>query len=182
MDEVQTGIGRTGSLFAYQKLGITPDIMMLAKGLGGGVPIGAVLVSERVASRIGPGSHGSTFGGNPLSMAAGCTVLDIVQRPGFLDRIVQLGEQLHAGGHLLVRRYPDVFEDVRGCGLLFGFRCKLKNTDIVAAAFERGLLCHTAGENVLRLLPPLIVEADQIELALNILDNVAKSMMQKTPN
>jgi acetylornithine/N-succinyldiaminopimelate aminotransferase len=176
LDEVQSGVGRTGSLFAYEQLGLTPDIMMLAKGLGGGVPIGAVLVSGRVASRIGPGSHGSTFGGNPLAMAAGCVVLDVVLRPGFLDQVVQLGEQLQAGGRKLVERYPDVFRCVRGRGLLFGLSCLRKNSDVVAAAFERGLLCHTAGENVLRLLPPLVVEADHIELALHVLEEIAQCM------
>ncbi|MFM8745855.1 MAG: aspartate aminotransferase family protein [Aestuariivirga sp.] len=175
LDEVQSGVGRTGSLFAYEQLGLTPDMMMLAKGLGGGVPIGAVLVSGRVASRIGPGSHGSTFGGNPLAMAAGCAVLDVVRRPGFLENVSRLGERLQASGHQLVERYPSVFSDVRGRGLLFGMRCVRKNADMVAAAFERGLLCHTAGENVLRLLPPLIIEAEHVDHAMSVLEDVARS-------
>lgn len=175
VDEVQTGIGRSGQLFAYEWTGVKPDIMTLAKGLGGGVPIGAVAVTDRVAQHMQPGTHGSTFGGNSLAVAAGNAVLDVMFVPGFLAAIERVSAHMFARGQSMVSEFPDLFEEVRGRGLLFGFKCRVPNAVLVAAALEEGLLCHVAGDNVLRLLPPLIINESHVDEAFEILRKVASN-------
>jgi len=173
VDEVQTGICRTGRLFGHQWADARPDIMTLAKGLGGGVPIGAICVSERVAKHMIPGTHGSTFSGNPLAMSAGNAVLDVVLAPGFIAGVERVSKHLFARGSALIEEFPHLFKETRGRGLLFGLKCQVPNADLVAAAFDAGLLCHIAGDNVLRLLPPLIVTEDHVNEAFEILRSVA---------
>lgn len=178
-DEVQTGIGRTGDFFGYQASGVAPDIMTMAKALGGGVPVGAIATTQRVADHMQPGTHGSTYSGNPLAMAAGNAVLDVVLAPGFLDHVRARGQQLRRLGADLVNDLPDVFTEVRGRGLLFGVKCKVPNSDLVAACFEKDLIVHIAGDNVLRLLPPLIVTEKQIDSAMTTI-RAAASDLQNT--
>jgi len=168
-DEVQTGVGRTGKLFAHEWAGITPDVMAIAKGIGGGFPVGACLATHEAASGMAPGSHGSTYGGNPLAMAAANAVLDVVLEDGFLDHVQKMGETLQARLADVVAKYPSVVKGVRGRGLMVALECVVTNTDLVSKCFENGLLCVPAGDNVMRLLPPLIVTEDDIEEAITIL-------------
>jgi len=168
-DEVQTGVGRTGKLFAYEWSGVAPDIMAIAKGIGGGFPLGACLASERAASGMTLGSHASTFGGNPLAMAVGNAVLDVVLAPDFLprvERVANFARQQLAG---LVAAHPKVFEDVRGEGLMLGLKMRVPNTEFVNQLFKQGMLAVGAGDNVVRLLPPLIVEEAEMREALGLL-------------
>jgi acetylornithine/N-succinyldiaminopimelate aminotransferase len=169
LDEVQSGVGRTGPFFAHQAAGIAPDIMAVAKGLGGGFPIGACLATAAVGDCMTAGSHGSTFGGNPLAMAAGNAVLDVVLADGFLPRVEEVAGLLRQGLEDLVARYPGVVSEVRGAGLLLGLRCEVANTDLLGAIRAEGLLAVTAGDNVLRLAPPLIIDEHHVEEALGIL-------------
>jgi len=166
LDEVQTGMGRTGKLFAYQWSTVTPDVMSLAKGLGGGFPIGAVVATEAVARTIRPGTHGTTFGGNPLACAAGNAVLDVVLAPGFLDGIVERGAALRRDLDALAAEFPSIIEDIRGQGLLVGLKVTVPNTDMQAACLAEGLLTVAAGDNVLRLAPPLIVTREDCATAV----------------
>jgi acetylornithine/N-succinyldiaminopimelate aminotransferase len=165
-DEVQTGIGRTGELFAYQRSGVVPDIMALAKGLGGGVPIGACLATADASKGMTSGTHGSTFGGNPLAMAAGNAVLDVVTAPGFLDSVRRTASIFKQRLIELKARHPEIIAEVRGEGLLLGLRTNLPNTEMVDALRAEKLLTVAAGDNVVRLLPPLIVSEDVIDDAL----------------
>ena len=161
LDEVQCGIGRTGKLFAHEWAGITPDIMAIAKAIGGGFPMGACLATEQAAQGMTAGSHGSTFGGNPLAMAVGNAVLEVVLEDGFLDNVNQLGLKLSQKLARLKDEYPDVIEEIRGSGLMIGIKCRVPNTEFSTACLEQKLMTVGAGDNVVRLLPPLIVtEAD----------------------
>jgi acetylornithine/N-succinyldiaminopimelate aminotransferase len=169
-DEVQTGIGHTGKLFAYEWHGVTPDVMGLAKGLGSGFPVGAVLASDAAAEGMVPGTHGSTFGGNPLAAAAGNAVLDVLLEDGFLDHVIEIGARLHKDVAAVVDRHPNVLESVRGQGLMVGIKCKATNMDVVAAMRERNVLMVPAGENVARMLPPLNIDASHVEEAVSALD------------
>jgi acetylornithine/N-succinyldiaminopimelate aminotransferase len=169
MDEVQTGMGRTGKLFAYEWSGIEPDVMSAAKGLGGGFPIGAVLAKEHCARALTPGTHGTTFGGNPLACAAGNAVLDVVLSPGFLDEVVRKAARLRAGMQKIADEFPTVFEELRGTGLLSGFKCVIPNGDVSNAFAAEGLLVVGAGENVVRLIPPLVVTDADIDAALEMI-------------
>ena len=169
-DEIQSGIGRTGKLFAHEWAGITPDIMAIAKGIGGGFPLGACLASEAAAAGMTIGSHGSTFGGNPLAMAVGNAVLDIVLADGFLDHVAQTGLRLKQKLAAIADAHPGAIEDVRGIGLMLGLKCRLPNGDVIAAARAEGLLLVAAGENVVRLLPPLIIGDEEITEAATRLD------------
>jgi acetylornithine/N-succinyldiaminopimelate aminotransferase len=180
LDEVQTGMGRTGKLFAYEWAGIEPDVMSLAKGLAGGVPMGAVLAKERVAKALVPGSHGTTFGGGPLACAAGNAVLDVILAPGFLGEIVATGEYLRAGLEKLCRNHPSVFTEVRGMGLLAGLKCAVPNTDVQNAAVAEGLLTVAAGDNVVRLAPPLIVRQAECDEALARLERAVRLVQPAT--
>ena len=157
MDEVQSGMGRTGKLFAHEWAGITPDVMSAAKGIGGGFPLGAVLAKEQFAKALKPGTHGTTFGGNPLACAAGNAVLDVILAPGFLEGVERKGRKLRAELDKLAREFPQVYEDARGMGLLQGLKCVLPQGEVQAACVAEGLMAITAGENVLRLAPPLVV-------------------------
>tara|TARA_B100000965_G_scaffold134585_1_gene112047 strand:+ start:10 stop:1143 length:1134 start_codon:yes stop_codon:yes gene_type:complete len=170
LDEVQTGNGRTGKLFAHEWAGVTPDILATAKGLGGGFPVGAVLATEAAAKAMTPGSHGSTFGGTPLAMAAVGAMLDVVLAPGFLAQVDKMARVLwdKLGG--VVAKYPQVLEDVRGQGLMVGMRCAVENGLLVDKMIEHGVLTVPAGENVVRMLPPMIIEESHIDEAVAALD------------
>ncbi|WP_025860940.1 aspartate aminotransferase family protein [Acetobacter papayae] len=157
LDEVQTGVGRTGRLFAHQWAGITPDVMSTAKGLGGGFPIGAILATQAVAAGMTPGTHGTTFGGNPLACAAANAVLDVILAPGFLDQVCERAALMDTLLDAVVADAPEIFDQRRGLGLLLGLRCVPPVGDVQDAAQDAGLLCVTAGDNVLRLVPPLTV-------------------------
>ncbi len=172
-DEVQCGMGRTGKLFAHEWAGVTPDIMMVAKGIGGGFPLGAVLATEAAAVGMVPGTHGSTYGGNPLGCAVGAKVVEIVADDAFLDAVGAKGARFRQGLEGLVASHPEVFDAVRGQGLMLGLKCKATNTDVVKAAYAEHLLTVPAADNVSRLLPALnILEAD-ISEALARLDRAA---------
>ena len=175
-DEVQTGMGRSGRLFAYQWSGVTPDIMTLAKGLGGGFPIGACLATARAASGMTAGSHGSTFGGNPLACACGNAVLDVLLEDGFLERVDELAKRLRHQLEQLAAAFPSLIQGVRGQGLLLGLVFVPPNTEISAKLMARGLLTVPAGDNVVRLLPPLIIGPAEIEEALAILEELCQEL------
>jgi acetylornithine/N-succinyldiaminopimelate aminotransferase len=177
-DEVQTGVGRTGKLFAYMHSGVAPDIMAIAKGIGGGFPMGACLSTLEAGKGLTAGTHGTTFGGNPLAMAVGNAVLDIVLADGFLPQVDRIARRLWARLESLVAKYPKVFAEVRGAGLLLGLRCVPPNTEIIDKLIENGLLTVGAGENVIRLLPPLIIEDSHVEEAMSALDRAAASFSQ----
>ena len=161
-DEVQTGVGRTGKFFAYQHSGAAPDIMASAKGIGGGFPMGVCLATDEAAKGMTPGTHGTTYGGNPLAMAVGNAVLDIVLEDGFLDHVRDVALQFKQSLASLADRYPDVIEEVRGEGLLIGLKAAVPNGELVASLREHGMLTAPAGDNVVRLLPPLTVTADEV--------------------
>jgi len=170
LDEVQTGVGRTGKLFAYEWSGVTPDVMALAKGIGGGFPLGACLATAAAAKGMTVGTHGSTFGGNPLAMAVGQAVMEEVTSEGFLDHVRRMGlyfKQRLAG---VVDGHPDLVAEVRGEGLLIGVRCVKPVGEVVAAMRDAGLIGAAAGENVVRLLPPLNVTEAEIDEAVDRLD------------
>ncbi len=171
-DEVQSGMGRTGKLFAHEWAGIEPDIVATAKGIGGGFPMGACLAKEKVAKALTAGSHGSTFGGGPLAMACGNAVLDILLADGFLANVERMGRVLRARLEALVKRHPGVLVDVRGAGLMLGIKCAVPNTEMVNRLRAAGLLTVGAGENVVRILPPLIIGESHVDGALKILDEV----------
>jgi acetylornithine/N-succinyldiaminopimelate aminotransferase len=175
-DEVQCGMGRTGKLFAHEWSGIAPDVMAVAKALGNGFPIGACLATEKAAIGMVPGTHGSTFGGNPLAVAAGNAVMDTMLEPGFFDAVQKKSRLFSEGLEALVAAYPKLFAELRGSGFLLGIRCQpgLTAGDFVAALRANGLLALTAGENVLRLLPPLVVGDAEIAEGLGILNKVAR--------
>ncbi len=166
-DEIQTGVGRTGKLFAYEWTGVTPDIMAVAKGIGGGFPMGACLATAEAAKGMTVGTHGTTFGGNPLAMAVGNAVLDIILEPGFLKEVERKGLLLKQRLAELKDRHPGVIADVRGQGLMMGLRTVVPNTDFIAAARAQKLLLIGAGDNVARLLPPLIISDAEISEAVN---------------
>jgi acetylornithine/N-succinyldiaminopimelate aminotransferase len=169
-DEVQCGMGRTGKLWAHEWSGIAPDIMASAKGLGGGFPVGAVMASEKAASGMKPGLHGSTYGGNPLAMAAAKTVLDIISESAFLEHVVKTSESLSEQLKKLVAKHPGVIEEVRGSGYLMGLKCVVPAGDLQTALREKGLLTVGAGENVLRVLPPLTIEESHVSEAVSMID------------
>lgn len=169
-DEVQSGAGRTGKLFAHEWAGITPDVMAIAKGIGGGFPMGACLATSRAAAGMVRGVHGSTFGGNPLAMAVGHAVFDEISQPEFLQHVTDMGNHLGQALEGLKDRYPDLVRDVRGKGLLRGMALTVDPLTVRAKVFERGMLCGTAGGNVLRLAPPLIITTEHVAEAVAILD------------
>jgi acetylornithine/N-succinyldiaminopimelate aminotransferase len=174
MDEVQSGMGRTGRLFAHEWAGITPDVMSAAKGIAGGFPMGAVLAREFVAKNLIPGSHGTTFGGNPLACAAGSAVLDVLLAPGFLTDVQRKSQMLWDGLTQIVADYPAVFAELRGVGLLLALRCQVPQSEAVAACMAEGLIALTAGENVLRLAPPLVVTDQDCVEALEMIRRAAR--------
>jgi len=175
-DEVQTGMGRTGKLFAYEWAGITPDVMAVAKGIGGGFPVGACLATEKAAAGITAGTHGSTFGGNPLAMAVGNAVLDVMLADGFMAGVQRVSAYLERKLAGLPARHPKLIAEVRGKGLLQGIKCVGSNYDLNARLLKNGLLTVPAGDNVVRLLPPLIVTDQEIDAAIDILDRTCREM------
>ena len=172
-DEIQCGMGRTGKLFAHEWAGVTPDVMCIAKALGNGFPIGACLATAKAAQGMVPGTHGSTYGGNPLATAVGNAVLDVMTKPGFLDEALSKGEYLWKKMAGLVQKHPKVFTENRGKGLMQGLVCVPENLAFVKALREEKLLALGAGENVVRIMPPLIVTEAQIDEAIAIFDRVA---------
>jgi len=177
LDEVQTGMGRTGKLFAHEWSGVTPDIMALAKGLGGGFPVGACLATERAAKYMTPGTHGSTFGGNPLAMAAANAVLDVMLERGFLEHVNAVAADLWRKLTPVVAKHSKVFESLRGKGLMIGLKCKMPNGDVIARFLNQGLLTVGAGDNVVRLLPPLIITEAENDAAVAMIDRAAASLV-----
>ncbi|MEP1199311.1 aspartate aminotransferase family protein [Tateyamaria sp.] len=176
LDEVQCGVGRTGKLFAHEWAGIEPDIMMVAKGIGGGFPLGAVLATENAASGMTAGTHGSTYGGNPLGCAVGNAVMDAVNTPEFLEDVNRKAGALRQKLEGLVAAHPDMFESVRGQGLMIGIKCKATNTDIVQAGYDQQVLTVPAADNTIRLLPPLNITDEEIGEAVDRLDKAAASL------
>ena len=172
-DEVQTGMGRTGKLGAHEWAGIQPDVMAVAKGLGGGMPIGAIMATKDAAQGMTPGTHGSTYGGNYLSATAALAVLEEVTGNGFLDHVQEVSDYLLEKGEGIVTKYPKVFQKIRGKGLMLGFVCKVTNLDIWNKLRDAGLLTVPADDNVVRFLPPLIIERAHVDEAIGILNEVA---------
>lgn len=176
LDEVQCGVGRTGRLFAHEWAGITPDIMMVAKGIGGGFPLGAVLATEKAAAGMTVGSHGSTYGGNPLACAVGAKVVEIVSDPAFLAEVRRKAGLFRQKLEGLVAAHPEVFEFVRGQGLMLGLKCRVAPADLVAAGYGQHVLTVAAADNTLRLLPPLTITDEEIAEAVRRLDAAAASL------
>lgn len=173
LDEVQSGVGRSGKLFAHEWAGITPDIMAVAKGIGGGFPVGACIATREAAKGMTPGTHGTTYGGNPLAMAVGNAVLDLVTAPGFLENVQQMSLRLSQRLAELKDRFPGVIAEVRGSGLLMGLKMHVPNTEFVQALRNEGLLTVGAGDNVVRLLPPLIIGEEEVRHATDAIERAA---------
>jgi acetylornithine/N-succinyldiaminopimelate aminotransferase len=178
-DEIQTGVGRTGKLFAYEWSGVTPDIMTVAKGIGGGFPLGACLATAEAGKGLTLGTHGTTFGGNPLAMAVGNAVLDVILEPGFLESVERKGLLLKQRLAELKDRHPSVIAEVRGQGLIMGLRTVVPNTEFVSAARDQKLIVIGAGDNVVRLLPPLIITEADLGEAINRLDDACAAIEAK---
>jgi len=176
LDEVQTGMGRTGSMFAFENAAIQPDILTLAKGLGGGMPIGAMLANKKTATTLSPGTHGSTFGGNPLSCRAALTVLDVIAQENLLSNVQQRSQQLCQGLEQLVEKFDDLLA-VRGQGLLLGVSCNIEVAPIIQACQAHGLLLLPAGPQVMRILPPLNVSQDEVSQALTLLESALNEVI-----
>ncbi|MDP2580711.1 aspartate aminotransferase family protein [Shimia thalassica] len=176
LDEVQCGVGRTGKLFAHEWAGITPDIMMVAKGIGGGFPLGAVLATEDAASGMVAGTHGSTYGGNPLGCAVGNAVMDTVSTPEFLADVNRKAGLFRQKLEGLVAAHPHVFEEVRGSGLMLGLKCFAPNIDVVNASYDQEIATVPAADNVVRLLPPLTITDEEISEAVSRLDKAAATV------
>ncbi|TCU17969.1 aspartate aminotransferase family protein [Rhizobium sullae] len=176
LDEVQTGVGRTGKLFAHEWSGVTPDIMAVAKGIGGGFPLGACLATADAASGMKAGTHGSTYGGNPLAMAVGSAVLDVILADGFLQHVRDVALVFRQGLASLKDRYPDIIEDVRGEGLMLGIKAAVPSSELLQAIRAAHLLAIPAGDNVIRLLPPLVVTAEEAREGLARVERAAESI------
>ncbi len=173
---VQTGVGRTGKLYAYEWSDMTPDIISSAKGLGGGFPVGALLATEKAAAALPAGMHGSTFGGNPLAMAAANAVLDEVLKPGFMDHVLDMSQLIRDGLGAIARKHPGFIAEIRGVGLLLGIKTVPTNTDVVAKLRELNLLTVPAGDNVVRLLPPLNITKTHVDEALAAIEAAAAAL------
>lgn len=179
MDEVQCGMGRTGKLFAHQWTDITPDVMGVAKGIGGGFPLGAFMATAEAAKGMVAGSHGTTYGGNLMAMAAGNAVADTILADGFLDHVQAVANRMKQGLASISDRFPAVFKGVRGTGLMLGLECVMVNGDVVAALREQGLLAVPAGDNVVRILPPLIIGDAEIDEGLGMIETAAATLSKK---
>lgn len=175
-DEIQTGVGRTGKFFAYDWLGFAPDIMPVAKAIGGGFPLGAVLATAEAAKGMTVGTHGTTYGGNPLAMAVGNAAIDLVLAPGFLDHVNKVANYLHQQLGALVAGHPTLFESVRGQGLMIGLKMKTPSADFIAAARANGLVVLPAGDNVVRLLPPLTLSEEEAREGMDLLNKTASQL------
>lgn len=180
MDEVQIGMGRSGKLFAHEWAGITPDVMSAAKGIAGGFPMGAVLAREPVAKHLTPGTHGTTFGGNPLACAAANAVLDVLMAPGFLEDVDRRARKLWFGLVDVAHEFPSVIAEARGAGMLLGLKCVVPQAEFQQACTDEGLLTVGAGDNVVRLAPPLIVTDEDIDAAIEMLRRAASRCMAST--
>jgi len=178
-DEVQTGMGRTGTLFAHEQSGVSPDIMGVAKGIGGGFPLGACLATAEAAKGMTAGSHGSTYGGNPLAMAVGNAVFDVVLEKGFLERVREVSLKFKQKLAQLSDEHPAIIETVRGEGLLLGLKCRVPNTDLINAAYGEHLLTVGAGDNVVRVIPPLIVGEAELDEAVGALGRACATLETK---
>ncbi|MHA1523981.1 MAG: aspartate aminotransferase family protein [Alphaproteobacteria bacterium] len=176
LDEVQSGMGRTGRLFAHEWAGIVPDIMAVAKAIGGGFPLGACLATARAASGMGVGTHGSTYGGNPLAMAVGNAVLDVMLADGFIDHVENIAIRFRQKLARLADENPTVIGDIRGQGLMLGLECRVANTTLAAAMMDQKMLSVAAGDNVVRLLPPLIVGSKEIDDAIERIGNACATI------
>lgn len=176
LDEVQSGVGRTGRLFAHEWAGVAPDIMAVAKGIGGGFPLGACLATAEAAAGMVAGTHGSTYGGNPLAMAVGNAVLDVVLEKGFLEHVRDVALVLRQGLASLADRFPDIIEDVRGEGLMLGIKAKVPSADLLKAVRAEHMLLVPAGDNVLRLLPPLVTTAEEAREGLARIERAAEKL------
>ncbi|MEO9458204.1 MAG: aspartate aminotransferase family protein [Lentilitoribacter sp.] len=177
-DEIQCGVGRTGKLFAHEWSGVEPDIMAVAKGIGGGFPLGACLATEEAAQSMVPGTHGTTFGGNPLAMAVGNAVLDVVLEDGFLENVQDVALLLRQGLAELTDTYPDTIEEIRGQGLMIGIKCKTPNVELLGAMRDEKFLAVPAGDNVIRLLPPLTLTKDEARDGLSRIKNALKTIQK----
>lgn len=167
LDEVQCGYGRTGKMFAYEWAGIEPDVMALAKGIGGGFPLGACLTTDKIGASMVPGTHGSTYGGNPMACAVGNAVLDRISEDGFLTHVEEMGNYLSWSLQQLAQKFPNEVLDVRGKGLMAGIKVNQPAAEMVAKLRDHHLLVVGAGDNVIRFLPPLIVEKQDIDEAIS---------------
>ena len=176
LDEVQCGIGRSGDFFAFERSKVKPDIVPIAKGIGGGFPIGALLMNKKVAKAMKPGTHGSTFGGNPLAMAVGNTVMDIVSNKNFLDNVKNLSKYFHSCLNKLKEKYPKIIKEIRGRGLLIGIQLHKDQTKFIKKLMDNKLLTIRAAENVVRVLPPLNVKKSEIDQALKIMNKVCSEL------
>ena len=181
-DEVQCGIGRTGTLFAYENFNVVPDIVAIAKGLGGGFPIGACLATEEASIGMVYGTHGSTYGGNPLACAVAYAVLKEITNDGFLDNVIRNAIILKQKLSQVIDEYPDIFEDVRGEGLMLGLKCRVDSSEVVRAGYDERILCVGAADNVVRILPPLNISESDIQLGINKLEKIAKKLLRKRDN
>ena len=175
-DEVQTGVGRTGAFYAYEHSGVAPDILASAKGIGGGFPLGVCLATEAASAGMTAGTHGTTYGGNPLAMAVGNAVLDVVLEEGFLTQVRDRALQFKQGLASVTDRFPDLFEEVRGEGLLLGLKMRVPNLDFIAALRDRLMLAVPAGDNVVRILPPLNVTSDEVREGLERIEAAAQAL------
>ena len=175
LDEVQCGIGRTGDFFAFEKSKVKPDIVPIAKGIGGGFPIGAVLMNKKTASGMTPGSHGSTFGGNPLAMKIGSTVMNIISNKNFLKNVKKNSEYFHYGLEKIKKKYPKIIKEIRGRGFLIGIQLYKDQNNFIKKLEKNKLLTIRAAENVIRILPPLNVKKSELDLALIIIKKVCSS-------
>src|SRR6056300_320651 len=175
LDEVQCGIGRTGDFFAFEKSKVKPDIVPIAKGIGGGFPMGAVLMNKKTASGMIAGTHGSTFGGNPLAMSVGSAVLEVILKKGFLKNVTKISSYFHLKLNKLQKQYPKIIKEVRGAGLLVGLQLHKDQTTFIKKLMDNKLLTIRAAENVIRLLPPLTVKKNEIDLAVKIIKQVCKN-------
>jgi len=176
LDEVQSGISRTGDFFAYEKSKVKPDIVPIAKGIGGGFPIGAVLMNKKVAAGMTPGTHGSTFGGNPLAMAVGNAVMDTVSTKKFLNNVKKSSKYFFSNLNNLKEKYPNIIKEIRGRGLLIGIQLHADQTKFIKKLMDNRLLTIRAAENVVRILPPLNVKTKEIDIALKIIDKVCSEI------
>ena len=181
-DEVQCGIGRTGTLFAYENFNVVPDIVAIAKGLGGGFPIGACIATEEASIGMVYGTHGSTYGGNPLACAVAYAVLKEITNDGFLDNVIRNAIILQQKLSQVIDEYPDIFEDVRGEGLMLGLKCRVDSSEVVRAGYDERILCVGAADNVVRILPPLNISESDIQLGINKLEKIAKKLLRKRDN
>jgi acetylornithine/N-succinyldiaminopimelate aminotransferase len=176
-DEVQSGMGRTGKLFAHELMGVTPDVMAVAKGIGGGFPLGAFLATRKAANGMVVGTHGTTYGGNPLAMSVGLAVLDEVLAPGFLESVARKGLAMKQRLAALKDQYPNVIAEVRGEGLFLGLRLHVNNGEFAAAARAEHMIVIPAGDNVVRLLPPLVIEENEMSEAIDRLEKTCKRVI-----